>query len=169
MIKYFTLILAALFSTGCQNKNEDTREVTECLYSNPEALFGEGLGEVSRHDFVFDGVRSKEEVNFKDGVSLVLEQTGCEHIQQEFRFFFPGEQINRDPDFWISMAIRQFQRIARLGPEFLVFQEWAEAIDLRADDLSSGQTAELQPGFFVKIGPESNQKDAILRITLSDQ
>lgn len=168
MTKYFALTLAAVIALSCQKKNEDSREMTECLFANPEALFGEDLGGVNSHHFVFDGVKSKEELSFNDGVSLVVVQSGCEHIKQEFRFSIPDKPLSRDPDRWISMAAAQFRRIASFGPEYLVFQEWAEAISQRVDELSTGQTAELQPGFFVKIEPENNQKDAIFRVTLSD-
>lgn len=170
MIKYAALLLTVFAVLSCQTKQEDNRDLSDCLYAVPEAIFPEGTNAISDHHFSYDGAAGKEDLSFdEDGVRLHIIQSGCDHLKQEFRFQLPGARIPGTPGQVIALAVRQFERIAGLGPEFLVFEEWAEAIEAQSDEIGTGEPTALQPGFYVKVETEGTQKDAILVITLSDR
>lgn len=141
----------------------------DCRYGAPEPIFHASLPAVARHDFQLLKGQGIEQLAFKDGLELEVLQSGCEYIEQEFRFRQAGKFQKAPPDFWIDEAARIFNRLGSLGPEYLSYYSLAQAIDEQAGRIRLGQDIELQPGFFFKMEPISAADETTLVVRLSER
>jgi hypothetical protein len=141
----------------------------DCRYGAPEPIFHAQLPAVARHDFRLSKGQGLEYIAFTDGLELEVLQTGCDHIQQEFRFRQSGQFRQAPADFWIDETARIFSRLGQLGPEYLSYFSLAQAIDEQANRIRLAQNTELQPGFFLNISPQSAEQSTTLVVTIGEQ
>lgn len=176
MLKYLRLkpvkiLLLAIFSflccTACDNQ---TREAafSDCRYGKPEAIFNKSIEGINGHSFNIEKDKSIEQMLFGSGKKLTIIQSGCNSIKQEFRFVLNGKFEGRDPVFWVEQAVKQFQMLSQLGPEFVVYGFWAQAIAGKAEQIKLAQPTELQPGFFLSLDKILSEEHAILVLILSE-
>ncbi len=167
-MKYSMFLLFLLLLTlACQNENAD-EYFSNCRYGKPKAIFSGSIPGIEGHDFRIKSLKGIEEVNFSDGVELTIIQSGCDSIRQDFQFTLPGNYEKEEAIFWVTKAVEEFQRLSRLGPDYLVFSSWAQSINARAETIQLGISEEIQPGFYVRVDAVPSSGDAILMVTLSE-
>ena len=59
-----------------------------------------------------------ETVTFASGVELTLEQSGCKVLKQRYSFRFPKTPKEENPNFWIALAIAQFDYMSKVNQQF---------------------------------------------------
>jgi hypothetical protein len=167
-IYWFVACLSATALVSCGGApGQDA--FAECRYGAPEPIFQANLPAVARHHFQLLKGQGIERLAFKDGLELEVLQSGCEYIEQEFRFRKEGQFQKAPADFWIDEAARIFNRLGNLGPEYLSYYSLSQAIDEQAGRINLAQDIELQPGFFLKIEPVSVGDETTLVVRLSER
>ena len=61
----------------------------------------------------------KEQVIFADGIQLELIQSGCYVLKQNYKFKFPKRTAETNPQFWLALAMGQFEKMANVDEGFL--------------------------------------------------
>ena len=166
--KTFALLLTLVFLSGCGN-NKDNTYFEDCRYGRPVAILNDTLPGIEEHHFELRSREGVEEVSFESGEELTIIQSGCDSIRQDFQFRLPGEGYHdADREFWVDKAIQEFRSFAGLGPKYIMFSSWAQAIEAKKESIHLAQSEEIQPGFFVRIDRISSSDHAILMVTLSE-
>ena len=65
------------------------------------------------------------------------------------------------------LAVAQFDNIADIGPDFMVFGSWAAALIRNRDQFEFGESVRIQKGFYAKLDRMTGKKGGILVLTLS--
>jgi len=170
MKNYICLLALGFLLFSCQDKPGDDA-FEDCKYGKPEAIFSAELEEVKKHRFRMKKKEGIETISFHDGMELVIYQSGCDHIQQQYQFELPpaGDTIDtQQAEYWIAQTITAFQSLGDLGPEFFSYSSWAQAIAEKAAEFKLAEFLEVQPGFFVKIDRIESSDKATLIVTLSE-
>lgn len=61
----------------------------------------------------------EEKVVFSDGIKLELRQSGCNVLKQNYQFTFPENVEEDNPQFWMALAMGQFEKMANVEEGFL--------------------------------------------------
>jgi len=133
-MKYFSFILLIALFASCGSN--DTTEVQDApQYSDTEmesdfekcpngaipAIFDEDTSAqklITSQNFVAEKGSVTEVVTFASGVQLTLEQSGCKVLKQRYNFKFPKTPKEENPNFWIALAIAQFDYMSKVNQEF---------------------------------------------------
>lgn len=156
-----------LLLLSCQNESADAY-FADCRYGKPEPIFSEELESVVEHSFRLRPREGVEQLRFESGKTLTIVQSGCDSIRQDFEFFLPGAFPKADAEYWVGRAVEEFQQLGGIGPRYMMFSSWAQAIAARAEAIQLTESMEIQPGFFVRIDRVVSQDHAILMVTLSE-
>ncbi len=156
-----------LLLLSCQNQSADAY-FADCRYGKPEAIFSEELDGVVEHSFRLKPREGIEELRFESGKRLTIVQAGCDSIRQDFQFYLPGSLPKADAEYWVGKAVEEFQQLGSIGPRYMMFSSWAQAIAARAETIQLTESTEIQPGFFVRIDRVVSQDHAMLMVTLSE-
>ena len=169
MIKNWLLFSLVLFCfVACQS--DATKDpFLKCKFGKPNPIFPAQSDVVDQHSFELKGTEGIERVRLKNGLSVMLIQSGCDYIQQEFQFEVPGNHQDKTSSFWVDQTIQILQMLGSMGPEFMAFAQWAEAIGSKAESIKLAESTTLQPGFFAKIDKIPGTDHAILLLTLSNK
>ncbi|GJM32641.1 MAG: hypothetical protein DHS20C18_16420 [Saprospiraceae bacterium] len=168
-LKNLFFFFSIFFFFSCQEEKV-TASFADCKYAQPEAIFESKTNLIKSHDFLLEGQKGIELITFSDGVKLKLIQEGCDDLLQTFEFSFPQLNIQEDtPNFWLMLAVAQFDRIADIGPNYMVFGSWAAALVRYRDQFSFGNSVQLQKGFFAKLERLEGRNGGILMLTLSQK
>jgi len=159
-------ILVFLFS-ACGEDNTDAY-FENCKYGKPKAIFSSDTPRVESHSFRIKNREGIEEIEFESGKSLTIIQTGCDSIRQVFQFRLPGSYEKGSALKWVELTVEQFEFLASLGPEYMVFSSWAQSIAARAEFIKLAGSTEIQPGFFVGIDRVISRDHVDLLVTLSE-
>ncbi len=160
---FFLLVLSS-----CVGDEKAEGAFADCKYAQPEPIFNKSSDQIEDHRFSLDGQRGVEIVHFSEGVQLKLTQEGCDDLRQIFEFTFPSLDIRDDsPDFWLMLAVAQFDQIADIGADYMVFGSWAAALVRNRDQFEFGESVRIQKGFYVKVDRMKGKKGGILMLTLS--
>ena len=161
-------IFLLLLSYSCQN-GADEGEFAHCRYNAPEPIFHPAIPDITDHHFELRGNTGLERISFSDGLLLSIQQSGCDFLQQEYRFFLEQEITDPDPQFWFSLAAALLGRLSALGPEYLIFDAWADAIEARQAGMKLGEMKEVQPGFYLQVDHSLQEGRTIVMLTFSQQ
>jgi hypothetical protein len=135
----------------------------------PQPIFSDELAGVSMHDFIRTGTEALEVVAFDSGVFLEVFQSGCDTLLQEFRFQLPDAGPEREPAEWLTAAQAQFNALGALGPQYLAFKEYAQAMERPGEEFRLAEPMELAPGFWAKVDKIESFDGATLVVVLSNQ
>ncbi len=163
------IFLLSVAISSCEKPAGKQDSFAGCAYTEPEAIFSGELPGVESHDFQLEAQTSNEQVKFNDGVNLHIRQSGCDHRKQEFKFQIPGTYDKGNSKFWVRQAVAQLKILSDLGPEYVIFEHWSEAISRAAKNMELAKSTEIEAGFFVSVDRELSSDHATLMLTLSDQ
>ena len=161
-----TYLLLALFLFSCGDSPSDPW--ADCKLPKPTAIFANN-NNVTNHQFNIKGLLGTETATFRNGVDLELIQSGCEKINQEFKFKFAGKHADKNADFWVKEAITQFRYMAGLSPNLVHFGDWASAIEVNASKLKMGQETEVAPTIYITIDKIVSSDVTLLLVLLSNK
>ncbi|MCB0564676.1 MAG: hypothetical protein H6573_18070 [Lewinellaceae bacterium] len=165
------LCLALLGLTSCADETPATTAdpFADCRYGAPKPIFNEQVRSIIQHNFRLEEDRAVETVSFDDGLQLSILQTGCDYINQEFRFNLTNPYPGAPASFWIQEAINHFYRLGQLGSAYVIYASVADALNQKSGRISLGQSTELQSGFYARIEDGKSGNGGLLVITLSEQ
>lgn len=166
--KLSTYLFLALFLV-IQACNDSPKQ-KGCKYGTPVAIFKDIPG-LQGHDFQQTGQDAVERIEVPD-LSMTIEvfQSGCNALQQEFRFLLNGTyQLNTPPAVCAIDIASIFNSLAEKAPERLaLLQQWAGAIQTDASNFQYNEPLMLQGSNVKAQIDKSHQADAaILSITFS--
>ncbi len=143
------VVFALFLSYGCKNEAEN-----KCKYKAPEAFFSEQDPSIAKHSFEQKEMKSTEIASFTNRFDLTILQSGCEALNQEYRFEIPGSfQDKTENAFWIELAAKSFSSLSNTGPKFSpLAQSLAQLIQDQAELLKLGEEQAFpQMGFSLKL------------------
>ncbi len=162
------LLLLLLFSWACSSDNADDLFI-DCRYSAPESIFSNALPDVSQHSFYLDKMVGEESLEFTDGSSLLLRQSGCDYLKQEFEFATPNFDRQKSIAFWFEESIDLLHRVSEMGPEYISYRQWAKAMERKVRSFELDKTVMLADGYYAKVSRQNARGAAILLLTLSEK
>lgn len=164
----FCSLCLVLFA--CQNTEEQAAEdYSDCRYEKPEAIFYDGLPQISDHEFNLRGRGSEESFVLSNSIKISIFQYGCDYRTQEFQFDLGNRASCDEPAACTRQAVQFFQSLSRLGPEYHTFRVWAKAINDVAHEMRFGQAVQLAEGFWVKVDERKKLGSTTLMLTLSEK
>lgn len=137
----------------------------KCKFGTPVAVFSNTLEKVKAHSFTQQAQKAVETVQFENGVSLELIQTGCNEIKQSFTFTL-SKDLEGDEAFWIEQAENQFRYLAMLSNKYASYALWANVFDQGAHLIRLGETFEPEPNTFINVDRIPSADHNLLVITL---
>lgn len=152
---------------SCEKTPQQEGDFSDCLYSEPEAIFRTGLKGVQFHDFQLKNGIGIEEMGFFDNIRLTIRQSGCDEIVQEFRF--DGFPHALSGDEWQTEAVSLLKRLGRLGPEYLVYYTISEQILENMEELRLQQPMRLEDAFFFSAFVESSPSSSLILVFRSNE
>lgn len=161
------VMMLLLLLSACGEDNTDAY-FENCKYGKPKAIFSSDTPGVESHSFRLKSKEGIEKIIFESGKELTIIQTGCDSIRQNFQFRLPGSYEKDGSLKWVEITVEQFEYLAGLGPEYMVFSSWAQSIAARAQTIRLAESTEIQPGFFVRIDRIISRNHADLLVTLSE-
>ena len=158
-ILFFIGLVAVVFA--CKNGSE------KCKFGQPTAIFSADLPHVSSHNFQQKGNESLESLMFDTGIALEIEQSGCEEMQQAFRFTALGDRRSMPDSMWVKEAVRQLVYLSSLGKKQGPLRLWADALEAARPSLKLGETFPIEAGVGVKVDKIVSPDQSVLLLTLS--
>jgi len=121
-----TIMLLALVSCG--------GESDQCKYSTPVAIF-QGIDKIENHTFEATGNNAVEHIFVPSmGMDVELYQSGCNELEQEFRFHIhEALPLNIPPQECAMLTAVIFDKLSGLSPNLIPLAQWAGAIKENAE------------------------------------
>jgi len=166
-MKQLTFLLYSIFIIlflSCTNNSANTKK-KECPTPPPEAIFSKELTSISGHQFSIKGRNSEESLTFQDSSSVTIYQSGCEKIVQEYRFKLPPSSEKSR----VNLAIERLTFMSRLGPDYMTYGAWANAIVSLEKEFNANNAVQVEPGFFVGLDKLDTKERTTLIIKLFEQ
>ncbi|MDC0231177.1 hypothetical protein OAK19_04360 [Aureispira] len=138
-ITLFVLIYQLL---GCTGNNTSK----PCKYTPPTSIFSD-IDSFENHSFDLKGQYSVERITVpKMNMDIELFQSGCDDIQQEFRFLLhEAYPLNTPPDVCAMHIAGILYILSQEAPQKLgLLQQWAEAIKSNSKSFNYNE----KTGFF---------------------
>lgn len=154
---------------SCERNEETTDDYANCRYDKPEAIFYDGLPQISDHQFQLKGRAGEERFTLSGGIRVTIYQYGCDSRTQEFIFESGNANLCDAPDDCLRQVIQLFQALSRLGPEYHVFRVWAQAMKSEGASLRYGKNLQLAEGFWMKLDQKRGHGSTTLMLTLSEK
>ena len=155
---YFLAILTMVVCISCGDGS--SKGEGDCSIPPPQAIFKKGVEGISNHRFKLSGRNSEESMVFADSAMVSIFQSGCDKIAQEFVFTLPTSptKISRS-----VLAVDRLAYMARLGPDYMTFGSWAQAIDGLQKEFAQNNTVEVEPGLFIGLDKiDSSEKTTLI-------
>ena len=162
------LLLLLVLTWACSSDNSDDLFI-DCRYSAPESIFSNNLPHVAQHSFFLDRMVGEESLDFTDGSSLRLRQSGCDYLKQEFEFSSPNFNRQKSIAFWFEESIELLHRLSEMGPEFISYRQWAKAMEGKVRSFELDKTVMLADGYYARVSRQNSRGAAILLLTLSEK
>lgn len=162
------LLILLVFIWGCSSDSSDDLFI-DCRYTAPESIFSNSLPAVQQHEFFLDKMVGEESMHFSDGTHLLLRQSGCDYLKQEFEWADPTYGGQKSIAFWFEESIHLLHRISELGPEYITYRRWATAMEEKVRSFKMDKTVKLADGYYAKVSKENKRGAAILLLTLSEK
>ena len=170
---YLIGLVLTLFSSACESVTEEParqQDYSNCRYEKPEAIFYDGLPQISDHHFKIQGNGGSEESFVLSGmVAINILQYGCDFRTQEFIFDLGTTANCEQAGDCTREVVQIMQALSRLGPEYHVFREWARAIKDISAQIRLGRATEVGDGFWVKVDQDRSFGHTTLKLTLSEK
>lgn len=115
------------------------------------------------------GSEGLEIVSFRNGVFLEVFQSGCDSLRQEFRFRIPNVGGDSDPAYWLQEAQNQFRAFGALGPGYLAFSQYADALSAQREGFRLAQPMQVETGFWMQIDKIDSFDGPTLVVILSNK
>lgn len=163
------LVLLLLSFGACAPDAPSGGSPADCRYQAPEPVFGEKLAGVSGHRFEREGLSATESFVLDRQLRIVLHQSGCDYIQQEFVFTWEGGPRGNSARFWVREAAEQFERLAHLGAPYISFKALSDALRQHEASIQLETAFELQAGLEITITPLSHRSPKQLRVVLRQE
>jgi len=154
-------MLSLLLLLGCGTISEEDKK-NGCTAPKPQAIFSDAPSKIIKHSFLLVGQNAEENLEFTDGSTLSLFQTGCEKISQEFRFTLPRDTSISSVD----MAVERLTFLANLDTEYMSFANWAQAVRKMKVEFEQQPAVEVEQGFFVGMDRINSTDKTLLIIKL---
>lgn len=171
--KYGFIAIVAWGLLACDSGNEapvsEAEDYSNCRYERPEAIFYDGLPQISEYKFANQGRGSEERFLLSGSVRITIFQYGCDYRTQEFRFELEGRNGCEVPEDCALRIAQLLHSLSRLGPEYHVFRAWGQAIKEVAPALAYDKSKELAEGFYVKVDRRKSFGNTTLLLTLSEK
>lgn len=172
IFKHGFIFIIALILAGC---GADDRAIatdpdySNCRYDKPEAIFYDGLPQITDHQFKNIGRGSEEHFLLSGSIDITIVQYGCNDRTQEFKFKLENRNACQSAEECTLQIVRLLQTLSRLGPEYHVFRSWGQAIKGIAPNVQFDTNAQLADGFWIKISHQKNLGNTTLMLTLSEK
>lgn len=149
-----------MFLISCSNSKKE-----ECQFGAPTAIFNPEIENVVQHNFQATDQQSTEIIEFENELKVEIDQSGCNHIQQTYKFWIdrPGEG---DPN-WFFLAAEQFSYLSKVSSQTAMLGNWTDVIEANASQFKLSKPVEVESNFFVKIDKINEGKKVILIVELS--
>jgi len=140
-----------------------------CPTGNPQAIFQAEDTQVAKHQFTSEGQNSTEQVQFSDGLRMEIYQSGCEKIEQEYRFFLPPGDCPSEANWWTNAAVQSFHQLGERGEAYLQYHQWASAIEEAGKEAVLGEPFLLVQSFYAEVDKLCSAQEHVLIVILSQQ
>ncbi|MEO1514222.1 MAG: hypothetical protein AAFV95_04395 [Bacteroidota bacterium] len=165
-----SVLLLASFCVLCPSCDSGPSDpFADCRYGKPTAIFNDSLPAIQQHQFELQGKTGFERISFQNGLQLELYQSGCDNIQQEFRFSLPGQPPQDTPEFWFKQAVSLLNYLGGLSKKQQALLMWSNMIRQKSTPAKLGQAVELEPGAFAKIDHIKGTEQNLIIIELSSR
>ncbi|MCH2021361.1 MAG: hypothetical protein MK207_02675 [Saprospiraceae bacterium] len=127
-MEFFPKIILVLICLLFACEGNDKSKI--CKYKPPVAIFS-GIDSFEDHSFDLKGQSSVEYISIpKMNMDIQLYQSGCDDIQQEFRFLLhEAYPLNTPPDVCAMHIAGIFYMLSQEAPQQLgLLQQWAETL-----------------------------------------
>lgn len=163
------LLLLLLSFWGCAPDAPSGGTPADCRYQAPEPVFSEQLAGVRGHRFERESMAATESFVLDQQLQVVLHQSGCEYILQEFIFEWENGPRGNSARYWVREAAERFERLAHLGAAYISFKALSDALRQNETSIRLEQAFELQPGLNVTITPLSQRSPKQLQVVLRQE
>lgn len=104
-----------------------------CKYASPVAIF-QGIDSIENHSFEVTGNNAVERIEVPSmGMEVELYQSGCNKLEQEFRFHIhEALPLNIPAQECSMLAAIIFEELSKLSPNLIPLAQWAESIKMNA-------------------------------------
>ncbi len=170
-ILFFFFFLSLFYA--CKNNTTPSEAKSEgfknCKYGAPTAIFVEPASDITYHTFALSKEVAVENITFKDGTLLDVEQSGCDFIQQQYTFTFKGDFSKLSDAEWKQEAVDWFKKIGSFSQKYAPFSQWGEAMKNMPTENRLGEQYQLEKGAdytaFIKIDKIVSATEAKLIVT----
>lgn len=162
MVKKITFLGVLVVFFGCQTEKK-------CKLGVPKPIFSRDLQHVTMYDFQRQGQNSMESLLLDTGVSLEIDQSGCDDLVQEYRFTVKGDFSAFPDSLWPKEAVRQLVFLSTFSPKQQPLKLWADAIEEQRLQMRLGEDFELQAGIFVRVDRILSTGESTLLLRLSQK
>jgi len=159
ILGYF-FILAFIYACGGSSTDNG------CAMGTPQAMFSESLNGISSHSFKLVQNNSTESFTY-NGSPVVIYQTGCDQVSQEFQFNF-STKTGEDQEGMLKVA-DILTSWSKLGKKQEQFGSWAEQIRMVSGDMSMGQSFNPAPNIEIALDRVNEATGEILILTLNQR
>ncbi len=154
----YALILVFHLSSCGGNTND-----TGCKMGSPEAIFSTSLNGFENHSFKLVQNNGTETFDY-NGSPVVIYQTGCDQISQEFQFTFENK-TGSDSEAMMKIA-NILSNWSKLGQKQEMFGSWAQQIRMVSEDMQLGQSFSPAPNIEIAMDRVNQAVGEILTLTL---
>jgi len=157
----YLLSIIFIVTTACGGGSVN-KQSAGCDAPKPQAIFNDKPDEILKHTFSLKGQNAEENLSLRDGTELIIFQSGCEKIAQEFRFTLPSNKNANTVD----LALERLMYLANMDAAFMSFANWSQAIEGLREQFSLQNEIEVEPGFFVGLDRINSTDKTLLIIKL---
>jgi hypothetical protein len=162
------LVISLLIMGSCQTKKSAAdydNDLPHCP-AKPTALFDKTMTGVTAAAFELRPTESVETVVFADSTRLVITQTGCAKVSQNFEFTLLGKYTAADGATWAAVAVTQFRKLAAADQKLQGLGMWAQFIEQAQPTLHLGEPIELEPHRFLRLDRVVQPTGAVLIVRM---
>lgn len=160
------ILLCAVLLHSC---GSDQSNQKNCQYNTPVAVF-EDIAALTNHQFEANGQSSKESVTVPPlAMEIELYQSGCNTLEQEFRFILDGTMPKGMPPSVCAKELASiFYSLSQLDAKLMNFEGFAQAFTQAADKFRYNEPVSLAGSdITAKIIKQDQPKSTILTVIFS--
>ncbi len=164
MKSLFTILFSVCLIYACGDSTG--ANTTGCAMGVPKAMFSPKLQGFANHSFRVTQNNSTEEFSYKDNPVVVF-QTGCDYIEQEFQFTF-NEKTDTDEAGMVKLA-NILLDWSRLGKNYVSFKPWADQIRAVSTEMQMGTSFNPSPDIEILVNKINTATGEILTIAFKQK
>ncbi len=147
-ISIIILLTFAIVLIECKNDG-DTKK--DCTMGRPTAIFTDSMTFIKKHNFIVKGQESTESLILPDDVTIQIDQTGCESVNQRYIFTYPLELKLDSISMVVDSVISQFNYLASKDHKLKAFSLWSNALQQYKAQIHQNEQLELENGIMISI------------------